>query len=186
MSQSAAISLGGNATSSAGEPRLTLAAALAKLFAAGVEPVAASRFYRSPAVPAGSGPDFVNAAALVRTTLGPGALLAHLHAIEAMFGRVREARWGARTLDLDLLLYGDAVLPDPPTERRWRELPEQLGPVETPPTLILPHPRLAERAFVLVPLCEIAATLRHPATGRTVAEMREGLGDAAAHGVVPL
>ena len=100
---------------------------------------------------------YLNAAALLRTTLPARDLLAHLHAIERAHGRRREAeeRWGPRTLDLDLLLYGDEVV-------------EEAG-------LRVPHPRMHERSFVLDPLCLVAPETMHPVLGRTVRQLREEL-----------
>nr|WP_221269968.1 2-amino-4-hydroxy-6-hydroxymethyldihydropteridine diphosphokinase [Deinococcus budaensis] len=103
-------------------------------------------------------PDYLNAAVRLETALAAGDLLVALHAAEARAGRVRRARWGARTLDLDLLLYGARVSPDP--------------------RLTLPHPRAWDRAFVLAPLADLDPGLPHPQTGETVAEalQRVGLG----------
>lgn len=91
-------------------------------------------------------PFFLNAVLSVRTCLAPFALLKVMGQIEARHGRQRPIHWGPRTLDLDLLLYGQ----------------EQIDT----PELVLPHPRLTERAFVLAPLCELAPDLRHPLTGK--------------------
>lgn len=111
--------------------------------------LAASGLYRSPAWGRTDQPDFVNAAVMVDTTLAARQLLDHLLAIERRFGRTRAAdgsdRWGARTLDLDLLLYGDAVIDEP--------------------GLRVPHPHLHERAFALVPLLEIAPLAVIPGQG---------------------
>ncbi|KAF1016150.1 MAG: 2-amino-4-hydroxy-6-hydroxymethyldihydropteridine pyrophosphokinase [Stenotrophomonas maltophilia] len=108
----------------------------------------ASRLYATPAWGNEAQPPFVNAVAAVRTTLPPQALLAALLALEQQFGRVRDpaVHWGPRMLDLDLLLYAEQVL----------DLPE----------LKVPHPYLHERAFVLVPLAEIAPDLAIPGHGR--------------------
>jgi 2-amino-4-hydroxy-6-hydroxymethyldihydropteridine diphosphokinase len=144
--------------------------------------VARSALYRTAAYPAGSGPDFVNAAMRVQWR-GPAAeLLDLLHEVEAGFGRTRATRWEARVMDLDLIGLGDAVLPDPETRARWSALaPEEAARV-VPDQLILPHPRLAERAFVLVPLADVAPDWIDPATGLSVAEMLAALppGDRAA------
>ena len=115
----------------------------------GTRLVAASRLYRTPAWGKREQPDFINAAALLETSLPARALLDGLLEIERRFGRTRAAdgsdRWGARTLDLDLLLYGDAVIDEP--------------------GLRVPHPHLHERAFALVPLLEIAPLALIPGHG---------------------
>lgn len=110
--------------------------------------VRASRLYRTPAWGVTDQPDFVNAVAQLRTRLAPRELLDELLAIERRAGRDRRAatRWGPRELDLDLLLHGDAC--------------------SDAPDLRLPHPHLHERAFVLVPLVEIAPGLSIPKHGR--------------------
>ena len=166
------IALGSNLSSSTGCPETTLRAALGQIAAMpGCKLAAVSRFYRNPAFPAGSGPDYVNACAALRTTLGADELLNCLHGIEARMGRLRPARWSARAIDLDLLAVGNAVFPDNDSQDRWRGLAPDRQLMETPASLILPHPRLQDRAFVLVPLSEIAPDWVHPRTGASVAEM---------------
>ncbi len=145
-----------------------------------------SRLFTSPCFPAGAGPDYVNAAALIATSMAPFDLLAHLHRIEADFGRDRVVRWGQRTLDIDLLAYGDLVLPDAATQDHWRGLAPKEQARIAPDTLILPHPRLQDRAFVLVPLADVAPDWRHPRLGLTVAEMLDGLDSADIAAVTPL
>ncbi|MDN5567830.1 MAG: 2-amino-4-hydroxy-6-hydroxymethyldihydropteridine diphosphokinase, partial [Paracoccus sp. (in: a-proteobacteria)] len=116
-----------------------------------------SRFWTTPAVPAGSGPDYANAVALVTSPLSAADLLAELHRIEADHGRDRSnGRWSARVLDLDLIAYNDLILPDIDHLKRWIDLPADQQRTQAPDQLILPHPRLQDRGFVLAPLAEIA------------------------------
>jgi 2-amino-4-hydroxy-6-hydroxymethyldihydropteridine diphosphokinase len=138
-----------------------------------------SRIYRSPAFPPGSGPEFRNAVAVVETDLTAPPLLAALHDVEAAFGRTRTQRWGPRTLDLDLLALGAQVLPDAATQQAWVDLPLAAQMKAMPDQLLLPHPRMQDRAFVLVPLAEALAQAgvqwSHPVSGASVAAMLNAL-----------
>jgi 2-amino-4-hydroxy-6-hydroxymethyldihydropteridine diphosphokinase len=156
----ALIGLGGNL----GEVRERLDAAIAALGALpGVAVVARSRFYRTAPWGPVAQPDFVNAAIAVETSLPALDLLDALLATERAFGRVRDGeRWGPRTLDLDLLAYGDDVIDD-----------ERLN---------VPHPRIAERAFVLMPLADIANDTVLPSVGR----VSDLLGKIDTQGCTPL
>lgn len=138
-----------------GPPRATCEAALAALARRGLRVVRRSRWFESAPVPASDQPWFVNGVALVETSLSPADLLALLHETERRFGRERREVNAARILDLDLIAYGDLVQTDSPP--------------------LLPHPRLHERAFVLLPLADVAPEWRHPADGRTVSAMIRAL-----------
>ncbi len=134
-----------------------------------------SNWYSTPAFPAGSGPDFVNAAVLVQTTLSPEGVLDALQRIEHALGRTREKRWEPRLCDLDLIAYGDVILPDLHTFKHWQNLAFTDQKTQAPVELILPHPRLQDRAFVLIPLKDIAPDWCHPVSGNSVTQMIDAL-----------
>ncbi len=142
-----------------------------------------SRWYRSPAFPAGSGPDYVNGVVSAVTTLSPSDLLAELHRIEHDFGRARKTRWGARTLDLDLIDYAGRILPDLRSYQVWADALPETQRSEAPQELILPHPRLQDRGFVLVPLRDVLPDWCHPVTGQDIDRLIAELPDEALAGL---
>ncbi|EAW34399.1 2-amino-4-hydroxy-6-hydroxymethyldihydropteridine diphosphokinase [Lyngbya sp. PCC 8106] len=144
-----AIALGSNL----GDSRATLEDALKTIDQTpGITLKTYSSWYKT--APIGpSQPDYLNGCAVLEVQLTPQELLTTLLAIEDKFGRVRQERWGARTLDLDVLLFGDLIL-------------------ETP-KLQIPHPRMTERAFVLVPLAEIAPDWVEPVSGKVISQLVE-------------
>ena len=182
------VSLGANLPSAAGDAARTLCDVLAILHGEPDISIAAiSRIWRTPAFPPGSGPDYANAAAAIRTSLAAQDLLDRLHGIEARFGRDRSTgRWSARVLDLDLIALDDLILPDTATLRHWMDLPSDRQRILAPDRLILPHPRMGDRGFVLAPLAEIAPGWRHPLTGEPVSRMLAALGPDALSGMTPL
>ncbi len=135
-----------------GSPDAVVHAAIAAVARTGARLLQTSSLWRTAPVPASGQPSFLNAVIGIETSLSAAALLGELHAIEARFGRVRRERNEARIVDLDLLDYAGQVSP----------------PGALP---LLPHPRLAERAFVLRPLAEIAPDWRHPASGAGIARL---------------
>lgn len=169
-------------------PAETLSQAIVDLIGSGLRLSVCSRFFATPCFPAGAGPDYVNAAAAFENPdgLNPLQVLALLHKVEAAHGRQRSTRWAGRVLDLDLLAMENLVLPDRKTHDFWRNLPPKQQAQAAPDRLILPHPRLADRAFVLVPLAEIAAHWCHPVTGQSVIGMRDALPAADLAAVRPL
>ena len=146
------IGLGSNLSGPWGTPRQTVERAIKELDAQPLRLLAASRLLISEPFGRKNQPDFVNAVARIATHLSPDALMHRLHMIEREAGRQRRTRWGPRTLDLDLLDYHGLV--------RARRL-QSIKP------LVLPHPGMRERLFVLEPIAEISSGWRHPLTRET-------------------
>ena len=151
LDDSVVVALGSNVCDGYATCEALLEAALEAFPGAGLPVIARSGWWRSAAWPDTSAPEYRNGVALVETNAPPEAVLAKLHAIECRFRRVRVLRNEPRTLDLDLIAYG---------RRRIRQ-----------PGLTLPHPRAADRRFVMGPLAEIAPGWRHPGSGKAAAEL---------------
>jgi 2-amino-4-hydroxy-6-hydroxymethyldihydropteridine diphosphokinase len=145
------LALGGNLAGDYPSLEALLEAALSSFPRAGLRIVRRSGWWRSAAWPDPSQPAYLNAVVIVETTLSPREVLAAIHALEAEFGRKRGLANAPRTLDIDLVAYGGRVI--------------------DAPGLTLPHPRAAERRFVMGPLAEIAPGWMHPTLGQTAAEL---------------
>nr|WP_194248156.1 2-amino-4-hydroxy-6-hydroxymethyldihydropteridine diphosphokinase [Caulobacter sp. RHG1] len=146
MDEAVIVALGCNLPGAYTSREALLEAALEALPQAGLEIVARSSWWASAAWPDPSGPGYLNGVAIVDTDLSPAETLAALHRIEAEFGRARGEANAARTLDLDLIAHGRAVLDS---------------------NLVVPHPRAHERLFVMGPLAELASAWIHPVTGES-------------------
>ena len=149
------VAIGSNLPSVAGTPRETCEAALRLLPMRGVRILSTSKWYETAPVPVSDQPWFVNGVVRVETLLNPLALLQTLHDVELEFMRTRSQPNAARTLDLDLLDYEGLIFPTG--------------------ALVLPHPRLQERAFVLYPLHDVAPDWRHPVLGLEVSDLIQNL-----------
>jgi len=150
-----------------GDPEAQLQEALQRLNdAEEVEVTRVSTFYRNPPLGPENQPWYINAVARVRTRLGPEELLRLLQRIEADMGRERGERWGPRIIDLDLLLYN--------------------GEVIFTPKLVVPHPEMHRRVFVLTPLAEIAPRAWHPVLGKSAEDLLARLDDADRTALQPI
>jgi len=159
------VALGSNVPGPWGLPHETVEQALGELDRPPLRLVRASRLIRTAPMGPRDQPDFINAVAVIATELDAPDLLARLHDIELSADRRRSLRWGPRTLDLDLIDYDGRIIGEADEVRTRHGL------------MLLPHPGIAERAFVLAPIAEIAPQWRHPLTGKSAAEMLGELGE---------
>ena len=151
-----------------GAPLNSLTVAIQEIEKCGLTITHQSSWYKTAPVPISDQPWFVNAVIAVKSDLGAEELLKKLHAIEEIFGRVRDVKWEARVLDLDLLCHDDLI-----SENRDQTAGH-----------VIPHPHIQERTFVLAPIEEILPAWRHPVTRLTAGEMLEKLGANQAFEIV--
>ena len=171
----ALVAVGSNLPSRVGQPLQTIHSAVSRMSASGLLIRNQSAYFQTPCFPAGIGPDYVNGAFVIESDHSAPKILEILHQIETEFDRAREQRWGQRTLDLDLLALDDLITPDADTVQKWIDLEVDIQKIRAPDELILPHPRMQDRAFVLVPLMDVAPDWVHPVLKRSVREMHDAL-----------
>jgi 2-amino-4-hydroxy-6-hydroxymethyldihydropteridine diphosphokinase len=160
--------LGANILSQVGEPKDTITHAISLIRGAGIDVIDISNFYITKPVPVSGQPDFVNCAITLASSKNAKHLLAVFHEIESQLGRARDERWGARTIDIDLIAFGQAVLPN---EKLWYELANHRDPSVFINDPMIPHPRMHKRAFVLVPVLDVAPNWIHPLYQKTARDL---------------
>ena len=177
--------LGSNATFALKESAKLVRDALGCFSERGLRITSLSRYYSTACFPAGAGPDFINVAAELEVDEPAEVVLQKLHDIEDEFGRERPSRWAQRTLDIDLIAYGDCITPDRETFEHWMNLPLDEQMKQAPDQLILPHPRVQDRGFALIPLSDVAPDWCHPVLGKSIKEMADALSEEAKKEVSP-
>ena len=167
------ISYGANLEGPFGPPRQTIYKALEKLRSKGFNILEQSKSYCSESFPNKNDPKYLNGCLKIEVDLEPTEVLRQLKHIERRMGRLPGERWGARICDLDLLSVDSLVYPNIQIFNYWRNLCFKRQEKEKPNELLLPHPRIQDRAFVLRPLLDIAPNWKHPVLHLTVEEMFE-------------
>ena len=165
------VAFGSNVFSKLGSPLETIHQAMEDIQTSEFELLFTSNLYETAAYPKDSGPDFINCCSVYRTKLNAFDTLLHLHKIEKSFGRIRNKRWGPRMIDLDLIYFDKLIYPNKEVVEEWMVLSKEKQMKSWPTEMILPHPRLQDRAFVLVPMSDIDPNWKHPILKNTVSEM---------------
>ncbi len=176
------LGLGANLPFAGKSPDQSVIAAIDVLAKMVFDDVRRSPLYVTTSVPDTGQPDFVNCVLVGETQLSVSDLLTACQKVEAQFGRERQARWSARTLDIDILSYGDAVVP---ADGTWSALSADAADGAVMAPLAVPHLSLHERAFVLVPLVDVAPSWRHPVLNKTSVELLQALPKADRASVRP-
>jgi 2-amino-4-hydroxy-6-hydroxymethyldihydropteridine diphosphokinase len=169
------IALGSNINLGKTLPLEIIKKAIVELVKNDINLVSLSRFYETPAYPEGSGPNFINSVVKAEANYSSQEMLTKLHQIEEKFERQRVIRWGTRTLDLDLLAVNRQVIPSSKIFQQWFDLPLTDQKKKIPSELVLPHPRIQDRGFVLAPLLDIEPNWIHPILNKSVVQLYEEL-----------
>ena len=165
------ISFGANIPGPLGCPAETLNRAIKEFQYQDLLILKKSQIYSSLAFPDPKKPAYLNGCLQILVNCGPNDVLCKLKAIEKTMGRRTNHRWGSRICDLDLLSFESKVLPSAKIFNHWYRMPLKNQLLEKPDELLLPHPRIQDRAFVLKPLLDVAAGWMHPVHNLTVKEM---------------
>ena len=165
------VAFGSNIISRYGNPLQTVCHAMKEIQTSKFELVLTSKFYETVAYPKGSGPNFINCCSVYKTKLNASETLLHLHSIEKSLGRIRNKRWAPRVIDLDLIYFDEFIYPNQEVVKEWMGLSKDKQMESWPTEMILPHPRLQDRAFVLIPMGDIDPKWKHPILKNTVSEM---------------
>ena len=165
------ISFGANIPGPLGCPAETLNQAIKEFQYQDLLILKKSQIYSSLAFPDPKKPAYLNGCLQILVNCGPNDVLCKLKAIETKMGRRTNHRWGSRICDLDLLSFESKVLPSSEIFNHWYRMPFKNQLLEKPDELLLPHPRIQDRAFVLKPLLDVAAGWMHPVHNLTVKEM---------------
>lgn len=166
------LALGGNLPSHVGPPIKTIDAAIKAIEAALGSPAERAGLYMTSPVPRTDQPDFCNTAIRIASAMAPHMVLDICLSIEGSFGRERRDRWSARTLDIDILSAGTLVLP---SREAWDAHRARGDSSAIHPDLMVPHPRLDQRLFVLAPLTDLVPDWVHPCLGQTAADLHTAL-----------
>ncbi|AHM03878.1 2-amino-4-hydroxy-6- hydroxymethyldihydropteridine pyrophosphokinase [Roseibacterium elongatum DSM 19469] len=182
------VALGANLPGPFASPKAGVLHALERLCALpGGRRLHGGGLYRTPAYPAGNGPDFVNAVVAIEAD-NPAAFIQAAFGIEAEFNRAEDrkaGRWAPRAIDIDIVALGDRIWPDPARHKALRDM-APIDRVLTDDEIVIPHPAMQERAFVLKPMVFFAPDWRHPALGKTARDLALALPRPELEAVVPL
>ena len=180
------ISCGANLDGPYGSPVDTLNAVFEEFPRHGLLITKKSRLYSSLAFPDRREPRYINGCLEIMVDCTALVLLDRLKGLETKMGRTNNSRWGSRVCDLDLLSFENSISPNEDSFNRWYNMPLEKQIITKPDELLLPHPRLQDRAFVLKPLMDFAEDWRHPVLNYSVKEMLDLLSKDDRNSVVPI
>ena len=177
------LALGSNLPHGGLQPLEVIQSAINALKVAGLGRVEVSGFYRTAPVPISDQPDFINCVIAGETTYSALEMLDICQSIELSHGRKRAVRWDARTLDIDIISFNHQVYP---SLEEWRAIADNMKVSTNMPDLVLPHPFMHKRAFVLRPLCDLAPDWRHPVIGISALDLLSDQDEQARKSIVPV